>query len=133
MDDDTTLSAIDETVSFASENVGLVIVGGLAIGLLAAALMPRSKKKKLAKRSRKISALVGELSQALTSQAGNAASEGRDKLDGLSKSIGETVSEHAQEARKQAGKIAITAADQLNDSGKAIVRKLVKLIEKARG
>lgn len=122
--------AADETVRVVSENVGLVIAGGLVIGLVAAALMPRSKKKKLAKRSRKISALVSDLGKALAAQAGDAASEGRDQLGSLSQSIGDTVSERSQEAGKKAGKLAGDVADKANDGGKAIARRVVKLIEK---
>ena len=128
-----TAEAADEVVQVVSENVGLVIAGGLAIGLIAAVLMPRSKKKKLAKRSRKISALVSDLSNAILAQAGDAAGEGRDQLGSLSQSISDTVSQQSQKAGKKAGKMADNAADQINDGGKAIARTVVKLIEKVTG
>lgn len=124
--------AADDAVRVVSENVGLVVVGGLAIGLLAAALMPRSKKRKLKKRSRKMSAMVSDLSQELVAQAADAASEGRDKLSGLSRSVGATVSDYSSEMSKQASDAAEGAAGKLHDSSKAIARTLVKLIEKAR-
>lgn len=114
------------------QTVGMVIVGGLALGLVTAALMPRSRGRKIAKRSRKIVAIASELSQVLRAQAGDAASEGRDQVDKLSKTFSDMVGDHAQEAKKQGQRIAGDAADQLNDSGKAIARVLVKLIEKAR-
>ncbi len=141
MNDDNALSdfgaqiedAADETVRVVSENVGLVIAGGVALGLVVAALMPRSKKKKLAKRSRAISALVGDLSKALAAQVADAASLGRDKAEDLGQSIGETASEQSQVAAKKTAKLASDAADKVNDGGKAIARKVVALVEKISG
>ena len=140
-------NAAGEAVDFVTENVGLVIAGGLAIGLVAAALLPRKKKAKISEKTRDISAIVTELALALTAQASaasgqasDAAAKGSDRIGSLSKAISETIVEHsqdlgkqAQELGKQAQQIASDTADQLNDSGKAIARAAVKLIEKVRG
>jgi len=133
-------NAASDAADFVAENVGLVIAGGVAIGLVAAVLWPRKKKRKISKQARDISAIVAELSQALTAQAsdaagkaGNAAAKGSDKLGNLSRSISHAIVEQSQEFGKQAQQIASDTADQLNDSGKAIARAAVRLIEKAGG
>ncbi|MDP9057026.1 MAG: hypothetical protein M3N34_06840 [Pseudomonadota bacterium] len=143
MNDDMTASienAVDGATDFVAENVGLVIAGGVAIGLLAAVLMPRKKKRKINKQARNISIIVAELAQALTAQASvaagkasDAAGKSSDKLGSMSKAITGTVVEQSHDIGKQAQQMAGDAANQLNDSGKAIARAAVKLIGKVRG
>jgi gas vesicle protein len=160
MNNDTTASAIGETIAHqaadltapltdaadtvsrtAAENIGLTLIGGLAVGLVVGALLPLARRRKSPKKTVRalaatLAATVSELSQTLAAQtrdrAETAARDGRDTLDHASRTIGKSIHEQSGAIRAQASKLADGATDQLNDTSKAIARKVVKWVEKAR-
>lgn len=92
-DDDKTLPAIttppageppEDFSALARQYPGLLLAGGIAIGLVAGALLPRKAGGKLAGRAAALAAVAGELglalSQSAREKAGDAAREGRAKL-----------------------------------------------------
>jgi hypothetical protein len=72
--------------SLAAEYPVLTVVGGLALGALAASLLPKSTGSKVGRRLLSTAALAAELGLALSKHAGRAAQsagrEGLHKLDG---------------------------------------------------
>jgi len=133
----TPLAEAADTASRAvTRNIGLTLIGGMAVGLVAGALLPLSHRRKRPKTVRSLVATVSELSQMLAAQAldraETAASESRDKLDSASQTIGKSLHHHSASLGKQTRQLADDAADQLNTTGKAIARTAVRLIEKAR-
>ncbi len=119
-----------------SAKVGLTIAGGLALGLVAGALWPRGKPRKIAKKSREIADMVGELSQLLAAQtierAATAAGDSRDKLESLSRGIGKSIQERSAGVREQAHRLTDEATGQFHHGSKALARIVVKLVEKTR-
>ena len=130
--------ATDTASRTVAENIGLTLIGGLAIGLAVGALLPlgRRRKQPPKKAARalvtSLATSLSELSQTLAAQArdrAETASEGaREKLSDAGKSI----QEHSESLSKQTKKLADNAAGQLNDSGKAIARQVIKAVEKVR-
>ncbi len=124
----------------AQENVGLTLIGGLAVGLAVGALLPFGRRRKPAKKASALAAnlLAGitELSQSLAAQARDRAEsttdDAREKLDSASRTIGKSVRDHSDNLGKQTKKVADDATHHLNDGGKAIARQVIKLVEKAR-
>lgn len=102
-----------------------VFAGGLAVGLLAGALLPkRSSSGKLGKQVLALAATAGELGMALGQQAldrtQDAARETRSRLADL----GETASE--------AGKRAASAGADARKSGLKLAKKAIELAAKAK-
>ena len=91
----------------------LLIAGGIAVGALVAALMPRSVASKLATRALGLAAVAGELglnfSQQARDSAGDAARGTIDKLSDLSSQAG-TAAGRASDAAVNASNNAVDAA-----------------------
>ena len=100
---------------------GLIVVGGLALGVVAGALMPRALRSKLTGRVVTLAGLAGELGLALGRQALDKAEAGREKM-----------SEGTQEARSRATRIAGTAAGSARGAGIRIAEQAIKLARNAR-
>lgn len=60
---------IDQLAELAREHPGLVFAGGLALGLLAGALVPKGAASKIASRTVALASAAGELGLALSRQA----------------------------------------------------------------
>lgn len=131
--------AADTVIGVAKENVGLTVLGGVAIGVAVGALLlpstrRRKKPRKAARALTALAATVTELSQALAAQAADkaqsAAAVAQDKLSDAGDTAGKTLQEQTEHLTKQTKKLAEDAAEQLNDSGKALARAVIKLVEK---
>ncbi len=110
------------------QHPGLIIGGGLALGLLAGALLPRSARSRLSARTASLAAVAGELGLALGRQALDRASEasreGRERLGELGESAGE--------AGRMATRRVAGAAGSARSTGLALARKAVKLAASRR-
>lgn len=134
-----------------------LVLGGLALGAIAGALLPRSVARKLARGVAAAAGVAGELGLAYGRQAidaaGELSDEGRNKLGGLGEKLaelGETVAESAGAygrkaadlagdaaagAGKAAGKAAGAAgdaADTARESGMKIARQVIRLTSQLR-
>jgi len=134
-----------------------IVIGGLALGAIAGALLPRSAARKLARGVVAAAGVAGELGltygrQALDA-AGDLSDEGREKLGTIGEKLAElseSVSEAAgaygrkaadlagdaaSSAGKAAGKAAETAGDaagSARDSGMKIARQVIRLTSQLR-
>lgn len=126
MDEDQTIAPEAETAEpensqgltgLIKQHPGLVVAGGLAIGLAAAALIPSSTRKKIAQRTAAAAVAAGEAGMKLGKQ-------GAAKLEGL----GEAIGDNAGEARRRVA----DAADQARDTGIDWVKAAIGLLATLR-
>ena len=96
----------------AREYPGLVVVGGLALGLLAGALLPRGAARKLASGAMTAAALGGEASMSLARQA-------RVKAQNAAAEAGEQFGDFKDDAAETAGKLRRRAANAAGDASSA--------------
>ena len=102
-----------ESVSdLAREYPGLIVVGGLALGLLVGALLPRGAARKLANGAMTAAALGGEASMSLARQA-------REKAQNAAAEAGEQFGDFKDNAAKSAGKLRRRAANATGDASSA--------------
>jgi hypothetical protein len=110
----------------AAEYPGLVIAGGLALGLLAGSLLPRSAGTKLSRRTTALVGIVSEVGLVLGKQAleraSTASRDGRGKLGEL----GDVLGEKAAGARRKAG----AASSAMRVTGLALAKKALEIAAK---
>ncbi len=125
-----------ETISgLARDYPILIVLGGLAVGVLAASLLPRGAARRLATRAAALAAVAGELGVTFGHQAydkaGDAARDGREKLgEGLAiaaregrhmsakltDSLGETLTLAAKEGRDKFGEVSTILGEVLSEA-----------------
>ena len=97
----------------ARQHPGLVVAGGVAIGLLVGALLPRKAGSRFARGVMGIAATAGEVGLALSSQARQRAEDGlrhgRERLADLSSDTTRTVQARSGQARDLGLKLATQA------------------------
>ena len=110
----------------AAEYPGLVIAGGLALGLLAGSLLPRSAGSKLSRRATTLVGIASEVGLVLGKQAleraSTASRDGRGKLGELGGALGEK----AAGARRKAG----AASSTVRVAGLALAKKALEMAAK---
>lgn len=112
-------------VDFVREHPGMVVAGGVALGLVAGALLSRGSGRKLARHALSLAEVAGTASMALGRQAMERA---EDAGSGLRRQ-GEAIAE-------KAGKLAAPAEDAVDTASEAaqrLLRKAVELAGKLRG
>ncbi|MGX7952538.1 hypothetical protein ACWPM1_08220 [Tsuneonella sp. HG249] len=116
--------------SFVKEHPITTVVGGLALGVLIASVVPgpgRRLRKKASARSAVLAGALADLAITYGSQllegAEKAASTGRDRLGDLGSSIGDGARSAGRDASSAAGK----AGDSASEIGKAAMRTLKDL------
>ncbi len=122
----------EDLASLLKEHPGLILAGGLAVGLLAGALLPKKAAAKtggnLGAKALSLAAVAAELAMTLgqqaRDQAGDAAREGRAKLADLGESAGTLGRKAAYRASAVRGEAART--------GLKLARQAVKLAAKTR-
>jgi ElaB/YqjD/DUF883 family membrane-anchored ribosome-binding protein len=97
--------------AFVRDHPGLVVAGGVAVGLVAGALLSRGTGRRLAKHAMTIAEIAGTASLAL----------GKDAL--------ERAEDAGGELRKQGEALAGRASDGLRKHGDAIAEKAGRLVE----
>lgn len=112
-------------VDFVREHPGMVIAGGVALGLIAGALLSRGGGRKLARHALTLAEVAGTASMALGRQAMERA---EDAGNGLRRQ-GEVI---VEKAGKLAGP-AEEAVDSASDAAQRLLRKAVELAGKLRG
>lgn len=110
---------------FAREHPGLVVAGGVALGLVAGALLSRGAGRKLARHALTLAEVAGTASMALGRQAIDRA---EDAGSGLRRQ-GEVLVEKAGNLRGPAEE----AVDNASEAAQRLLRKAVELAGKLRG
>lgn len=135
----------------------VLVLGGLAVGAIAGALLPRAAGRKLVRGVVAAAGVASELGLAYGRQAfdvaGELSDEGRQKLGGLGEKLvelGESVSESAAaygrkaadfaadaasgagKAADKAGQSAGVAAESARESGMKIARQVIRLTSQLR-
>ena len=116
----------------ANEHPIALLAGGLLLGARAARLLPRNMFGRMGKSAAALAAMSAELatlySAKVADAAGDAAREGKDKLEEL----GNTVGESAGEVRRRTSDFADLALSTARDLGGKAIRKVSDAAEKVR-
>lgn len=110
---------------FAREHPGMAIAGGVAIGLIAGALLSRGSGRSIARRALTLAEAAGTASLALSRQAAERAEEAGSEL----RKQGGALAEKAGKLREPAE----DAVDQASEAAHRLLRKAVDLAGKLRG
>ncbi len=103
----------------------LLIVGGLALGVAAGALIPAAAKRKVSKRTSALAAIATEIGMAFAASAADRTTAvARDGADLVSDQYGKV----SASAREGAGRIAEATSARAKDSGAAISAKTADLV-----
>ena len=128
MDKQTTQPAANDTVS-EPENIGdlfrrhpaAFIAGGIALGVIAGALLPRGTGRRLAKGAVVLATTAGEAGMALSRNA-------RDKAEDLGREGRDVLERNAGVAQRRAAEL----ADNARTTGAKLVDQVVELASKVR-
>ncbi len=108
----------------AGEHPGLIIGGGLALGLLAGALLPRGTARRLAQGAIASAALGGEASIALARKAGDGARSAASEAGSQVRKLEDRAGHGARRLRKSTAVAAGTATSAGLDLARAALRLL---------
>ncbi|MEO6717825.1 MAG: hypothetical protein ABIM50_11340 [Novosphingobium sp.] len=107
---------------------GAAVAGGVVLGMLVSALLPRGSARKLARGAVAAATVGSEAGMLLARQArdtaASAASEASERLSHLE--------EKAGEGAKALGRKAIAASDDARGAGLGLARTVVRLLESLR-
>lgn len=122
----------EDYLSMARQHPWLIVGGGIAIGAVIAALMPRGVGRRLGKQAMAAAAIGTEAAVAFSKQARDVAAEaGRDGLERL-EDLGETVGDGTAELRERATRVGGAAVRQARDTGFNLAREALKLAARVR-
>jgi len=123
--------ARDSATAFVKEHPVATVVGGVAIGVIVASMVPgpgRRMRKKAAKRGSALAAMVAELGLAygttLLDNLGSAARTGGDRIEDLGDTIGDSARDLRRQASIQGSAASETARRLTRDVGKTTGRKV---------
>ncbi len=111
----------------AREHPGLVVAGGLALGLVAGALLPRGTARKLARGAIAAAAVGGEAGVALAQRARSAARSTADEAADQWQVLEAGTGEKARRLRSKAASAAGSATSAGLDLARAAMRLLASL------
>ena len=110
----------ESLADLAREHPGLVLAGGLAVGLLVGALIPRRKGGRLLRSAASLAAVAGELALTLGEQTRDKAEDARDRIVDLSHKAGN--------AGRRAAHAGLEKSDEAREAGLRMARKAVKAV-----
>ncbi|MDE2302953.1 MAG: hypothetical protein KGK11_10380 [Sphingomonadales bacterium] len=118
--------------------IAALLLGGLALGVMAGTLLPRRKPRPKTA-AENVAALVGELSATIAAQAlgraqraGALAGAGAGRATTLGRALGQSLTTHSLDAREQAARLAERATDQIHRHGRSLAKIAIRLIERRR-
>lgn len=118
--------------SLAGEYPWLSVAGGLAVGLLVGALLPKGTARKVSRRAVGLATIAAELGIAFSKQArtaaGDVAHDGAERLGDLGHRFDDSTAELRTRARRSAG----MALGSARSAGQTVVREALKLAARAR-
>lgn len=106
----------------ARDHPGLVLAGGLAIGFVVGALMPRRGGGRLLRNAASLAAVAGELAMAFGEQARERADNTRGRIIDLSHKAGS--------AGRRAARSGLEKGDEAREVGLKLARKAVKAVSR---
>jgi len=128
--------ASEKATDFVKEHPIATVAGGLAVGVLLAAIIPgpgRRLSKKVGTRAASFAALAAELGltygTGLLDSAGSAARHGQDRLG----DVGDTISSTARGLRRDASSRAADAGDTASMFGRTVSNKANRTLRNLRG
>ena len=128
---DYAVDAKDRATEFVKEHPFATVAGGLALGVLIAAIVPgpgRRMRKKATAKGSALAAMLTELGIAygtsLLDNIGDAARTGQDKLEDLGDSMGDTARNLRREASHLAGGATESARALRREAGKKAGRSI---------
>lgn len=125
----------DRFSQLAGEYPLLAVAGGLAAGVVIAALLPRAFGRKFSRRALAAATVAGELGLTFGKQAFDAASEAsreaREKLGERLEDLGETIDGSTADVRQRATRAAGTAASNARSTGLKIARGAIRIARDA--
>ena len=110
----------ESLADLAREHPGLVLAGGLAVGLLVGALIPRRKGGQLLRNAASLAAVAGELALALGEQTREKAEDARERIVDLSHKAGD--------AGRRATHAGLEKGDEAREAGLRLARKAVRAV-----
>ncbi len=126
--------ARDGATSFVKEHPITTLAGGIALGVLVAALVPgpgRRLRKQATKRGAVLGGVLADLALTYGSQALDGASKaartGQSRLGDLGETLGDALADGARTLRREAGEASDTAGSLSSDLGKRATRSLRNL------
>jgi ElaB/YqjD/DUF883 family membrane-anchored ribosome-binding protein len=122
-------SAGKSVTDFVRDHPGAVVAGGVALGLVAGALLSRGSGRKLARHALTIAEVAGTAGLALSRQAMERAEETGDELRRQGGAIADKASQLAEPAEEAVG----DAIDTATEAAQRLLRKAVELAGKLRG
>ena len=126
--------ARDGASSFVKEHPITTLAGGVAIGVLIAAIVPgpgRRLRKQATKRGAVLAGVLADLAVTYGSQAldgaSNAARSGQSRLGNLGDTLSDALADGARSLRREAGVASDTAGSATREAGKRATRTLRNL------
>lgn len=120
----------DRLTSLAAAHPFALVLGGLALGVIASALLPKSIGRRMSKGAIAAATIVGELGLAYGRQAlektGEAARESRQKLGALGETVGDEIVIYG---KKAAGAVDV---EPVRETGLKLARTVLKLTSQLR-
>ena len=120
--------------SFVKEHPITTLAGGVAIGVLIAAIVPgpgRRLRKQATKRGAVLAGVLADLAVTYGSQAldgaGKAARSGQSRLGNLGDTLSDALADGARSLRREAGEASDTAGSATREAGKRATRTLRNL------
>lgn len=113
---------------FIRDHPGAVIAGGVALGLIAGALLSRGSGRKLARHALTLAEVAGTAGLALSRQAMERAEEAGDELRSQGNAIADKAGQLAQPAEAAIEEVVDTATE----AAQRLLRKAVELAGKLR-
>ena len=120
-------------VDFVRDHPGIVVAGGVALGLVAGALLSRGSGRKLAKHALTLAEVAGTASLALGRQAAERAEDAGSELRRRSGELADGLADRAGKLRAPAEEAIDSAVDGASDAAQRLLRKAVELAGKLRG
>jgi ElaB/YqjD/DUF883 family membrane-anchored ribosome-binding protein len=123
--------ARDDATSFVKEHPITTLAGGIALGVLVAALVPgpgRRLRKQATRRGAVLAGVLADLAVNYGSQAldgaGKAARSGQSRLGDLGETLSEALSDGARSLRREAGEASDSAGSLTRSAGKRASKTL---------
>ena len=118
--------------ALAGEYPFAVMLGGLALGALVGAFLPRSAGRKLAKGAIAAASVAGELGLLYGRQALEKAGDAAGSLDELKDSVSSSATDYSRKAADAVGGASRKAADIVGDAGRLAADAAVDALASAR-
>lgn len=109
-------TTVDSARAIASEYPFALLLGGLALGVVAGALLPRAAGRRLTKGAVAAASIAGELGLLYGRQALEKAGDAAGSLDGLKETVGANAADYSRKAADLVGDAGRKAAEAASEA-----------------